>query len=156
MNLLLSQREFDFSFAFTIYILFFEVCYTCSCLHKPSIRNIIFISTNTFKASCWTIEIKKIKKNYISVFVSVPYCFWWRKMQPIPVFVPGKSHGQRSLAGYSPLGRRVRHNWAHRHLTVLITIVLKYSLKSENMMPPALFFFLKIVLGYSAFFCSST
>ena len=25
-----------------------------------------------------------------------------KKMQPTPVFLPGKSHGQRSLAGYSP------------------------------------------------------
>ena len=25
-----------------------------------------------------------------------------RKWQPTPVFLPGKSHGQRSLAGYSP------------------------------------------------------
>ena len=27
---------------------------------------------------------------------------WSRKWQPIPVFLPGKSHRQRSLAGYSP------------------------------------------------------
>ena len=27
-----------------------------------------------------------------------------RKWQPIPVFLPGKSHGQRSLAAYSPWG----------------------------------------------------
>ena len=26
------------------------------------------------------------------------------EMQPTPVFLPGKSHGQRSLAGYSPWG----------------------------------------------------
>ena len=26
--------------------------------------------------------------------------------QPIPVFFPGKSHGQRSLAGYSPRGHK--------------------------------------------------
>jgi len=27
----------------------------------------------------------------------------WRKAwRPIPVFLPGESHGQRSLAGYSP------------------------------------------------------
>ena len=25
---------------------------------------------------------------------------------PTPVFLPGKSHGQRSLAGYSPWGRK--------------------------------------------------
>ena len=27
---------------------------------------------------------------------------WRRARQPTPVFLPGKSHGQRSLAGYSP------------------------------------------------------
>ena len=27
-------------------------------------------------------------------------------MQPIPVFLPGKFHGQRSLAGYSPWGHK--------------------------------------------------
>ena len=27
-------------------------------------------------------------------------------MQPTPVFMPGESDGQRSLAGYSPWGRR--------------------------------------------------
>ena len=30
------------------------------------------------------------------------------KWQPIPVFLPGKSHGQRSLAGYS--------SWGHKEL----------------------------------------
>ena len=29
---------------------------------------------------------------------------WRRKWQPTPVFLPGKSHGQRSLVGYSPWG----------------------------------------------------
>ena len=29
---------------------------------------------------------------------------WRRKWQPTPVFLPGKSHGQRSLADYSPRG----------------------------------------------------
>ena len=28
---------------------------------------------------------------------------WRRKWQPTPVFLPGKSHGQRNLAGYSPV-----------------------------------------------------
>ena len=31
---------------------------------------------------------------------------WRRKWQPAPVLLPGKSHGQRSLAGYSPWGRQ--------------------------------------------------
>ena len=29
---------------------------------------------------------------------------WRRKWQPTPVFLPAKSHGQRSLVGYSPWG----------------------------------------------------
>ena len=29
---------------------------------------------------------------------------WRRKWQPTPVFLPEKSHGQRSLVGYSPWG----------------------------------------------------
>ena len=40
---------------------------------------------------------------------------WRRKWQPIPVFLPGKFHGQRSLVGYSPGGCRVRHNWTPTH-----------------------------------------
>ena len=36
---------------------------------------------------------------------------WRRKWQPIPVFFPGESHWQRSLAGYSPRGpKKVEHN----------------------------------------------
>ena len=36
-------------------------------------------------------------------------CFPWRRAgQYSPVFLPGESHGQRSLAGYSP--------WAHKEL----------------------------------------
>ena len=31
---------------------------------------------------------------------------WRRAWQPTPVFLPGESHGQRSLAGYSPRGRK--------------------------------------------------
>ena len=31
---------------------------------------------------------------------------WRRAWQPTPVFLPGKSHGQRRLAGYSPVGQK--------------------------------------------------
>ena len=39
---------------------------------------------------------------------------------PTPVFLPGESHGQRSLAGYSPQGRKepdmIDHTGAHIEL----------------------------------------
>ena len=37
---------------------------------------------------------------------------WRRKWQPAPVFLPGKSHGQRSIEGYSPWGHRVDYSQA--------------------------------------------
>ena len=41
---------------------------------------------------------------------------WRRKWQPTPVFLPGKSHGQRSLAGYSPWGRKESDaEWVNEH-----------------------------------------
>ena len=45
-----------------------------------------------------------------------------RKWQPTPVFLPGESHGQRSLAGYSPWGhkelemtKQLIHTHTHTH-----------------------------------------
>ena len=31
---------------------------------------------------------------------------WRREWQPTPIFLPGKSHGQRSLVGCSPWGHK--------------------------------------------------
>ena len=36
----------------------------------------------------------------------VYWCYLERKWKPTPVFLLGKSHGQRILAGYSPRGRK--------------------------------------------------
>ena len=51
---------------------------------------------------------------------------WRRKWQPTPVFLPRKSHGQRSLVGYSPWCRKEwdMTEWtehAHTNHTILIT-----------------------------------
>ena len=41
---------------------------------------------------------------------------WRRKWQPVPVFLPGKFYGQRSLVGYSPRGsQRVGYNWMTKY-----------------------------------------
>ena len=40
---------------------------------------------------------------------------WSRKQQPTPVCLTGESHGQRSLAGYSPWGCRESDTTAHMH-----------------------------------------
>ena len=43
---------------------------------------------------------------------------WIRNWQPTPVFLPGKSYGQRSLEGYSPWGHKeldMTEHTSHTH-----------------------------------------
>ena len=42
-----------------------------------------------------------------------------RERQPTPVFLPGKSHGQRSLVDYSPWGRKELDMTEQLHLHLL-------------------------------------
>ena len=46
---------------------------------------------------------------------------WSRKWQPTPVFLPGKFHGQRSLAGYSPYGHILLDSTEHTRTHILVT-----------------------------------
>ena len=52
---------------------------------------------------------------------------WRRKWQPTLVFLSGKSHGQRSLAGCSPWGcKRVGHNLATKEHTYVCVCICIY------------------------------
>ena len=46
----------------------------------------------------------------------------WRKWQPVPVLLPGKSHGPRSLVGYSPWGRKESDTTERLHFTSLASV----------------------------------
>ena len=52
---------------------------------------------------------------------------WRRKWQPTPVFLPGKSHGQRSLSGYSPWGCKESDMTYQLILTVKVILANTYS-----------------------------
>ena len=41
-----------------------------------------------------------------SLWVTYPEFPWRREWKPTPVSFPGESHGQRSLASYSPSGHK--------------------------------------------------
>ena len=59
---------------------------------------------------------------------------WSRKWQPTPVFLPGKFHGQRSLAGYSPWGHKesdTTEHTAHRTSSPLFWIYTHTQLLSH-------------------------
>ena len=51
-----------------------------------------------------TCQYRRRRRHWLDPWVrKIP---WRRKWQPTPVFFSGKSHGQRSLAGYSPWGHK--------------------------------------------------
>ena len=47
-----------------------------------------------------------------------------RAWQPTPVFLPGESHGQRSLADHSP--------WGHKELDMIEKLTLSLSRKKKR------------------------
>ena len=56
-----------------------------------------------------------------------------RKQQPTPLFLPGKSHGQRSLAGYSPRGHtRAGHNLVTKQQCIKLTCQLYTNNSGKN------------------------
>ena len=52
---------------------------------------------------------------------------WRRKWQPIPVLLPEKSHGQRSLAGYSPWGHKESDTTEHAYKLSLYSLSVAIS-----------------------------
>ena len=59
---------------------------------------------------------------------------WRRAWQPTPMFLPGESHGQRSLEGYSP---RVRKSWTRlkrlsRHAFLRVLPITAHSSMHHN------------------------
>ena len=59
---------------------------------------------------------------------------WKRKWQPTPVFLPGKSHGQRSLVDYSPRGlkeldmtERLTHTHAFINSRTKLPVLSRYN-----------------------------
>ena len=65
-----------------IYILF-QILFPCRLLQNTEHNSLYIVGP------CW-----------LSILCTVP---WRRKWQPTPVFLPGESHGRRSLVGCSPL-----------------------------------------------------
>ena len=62
---------------------------------------------------------------------------WRRKWQSTPVLLPGKSHGQRSLVGYSPWGCKESDTteWLHFHFHFQSTIHQWESLEQSSSGP---------------------
>ena len=85
----------------------------CGCEEKVSGAEAVFtVSSETdtrFEVSCPFSVITDGEESGFDPWVGkIP---WRRAWQPTLVSLPGESHGQRNLVGYSPWGCRVGHDW---------------------------------------------
>ena len=60
------------------------------------------------------LQLKNLKKIEVTSTL-----YWRRRWHPIPVLLPGKPHGWRSLIGYSPWGRKESDTTERLHFTSL-------------------------------------
>ena len=98
----------------------------------------------------------RVGHDWVTPLSLFTFLYWRRKWQPTPVFLPRESQGRGNLEGY--------HLWGRTELdTTEVTqqqqqpywfdcCSFLYSLKSKTVMPPALFFFLKITLAIQSLF----
>ena len=70
----------------------------------------------TSRAIIWASQVALVVKNPPARFDPwVRKIPWRREWIPTPVFLPGKVHGQRSLVGYRPWGRKESDTTEHTH-----------------------------------------
>ena len=67
---------------------------------------------------------------------------WKKKWQPTPVFLLGKSHGQKSLEGYSPKSWTRLSNWAHNYFKHQIKNKILFYLHLLLLQHASLFFYI--------------
>ena len=73
-----------------------------------------------------TCQCRRLKRHRFSPRVGK--ILWSRKWQSSPVFLPGKFHGQRSLAGYNPWGsQKIGHDWA-----LMLAHILSEKIRCES------------------------
>ena len=81
--------------------------------------------------SMWSL---RVRHNWVTSLSLSTLMHWRRKWQPTPVFLPGESHGQRSLVGCSPWGCRVGNDWSD--LAAAAAIRTYCTSESEKAMAP--------------------
>ena len=89
-----------------------EAIYPSHPLPPPSVAFNLYQHQGVFQWASIVIQyFYTLHYKWLPQCLVTPY-YWRRKWQCTPVFLPGPSHGQRSLAGYSPWDHKIRHNLA--------------------------------------------
>ena len=105
--------------------LFPTLCYPMDCnLPGSSVHGIFqarvleWVAISFSRGSSWPRDPARVSRVVGRCFTVSPWVGkipWRRKWQPTPVLLPVKSHGRRSLVGYSPWGSKESETteWPH-------------------------------------------
>ena len=123
---------------------YFIYFYSWSCTLKNKFLSSIFsvainqtllnINLKVWEFTCQCKRHKKLRFNPWVRKIS-----WSKKWQPTPVFLPGKFHGQKDLAGYSPRGCKeldtIEHTHTHTHTHTQSSRVLYLKIMNMEYFP---------------------
>ena len=76
----------------------------------------------------------RVRHDWATSLLLFTFTHWGRKWQPTPVFLPGKSHGRRSLVGYSPRGHKESDTTERLHfhfLKLFASSLNSFAMKKE-------------------------
>ena len=120
---IMVHRKYEFFRVFT-YVPPFPILMNCSLLQKPALQFSFFSTELSLGLTLGDFPGGSDGKS-ICLQCGIPgfspwvgKITWRRKWQPIPVFLPGKFHGRRSLAGYSPWGCKESDTTERLHLSL--------------------------------------
>ena len=112
------------------------LCFGCLCFILDSFCRV------AFSASLWGLQVAVPQ-----LLCPIETLYWRRKWQPTPVLLPGKSHGRRSLVGYSPWGRKESDTTEWLHFPFPFPFLLCWRiLKDSNLLPFLVNFILLIII----------
>ena len=117
--------------------------------------------SETWRMNAWIILFLKTyyllnEKHGVRFSTCLPWLIQFssqeKEWQPTAVFLPGKSHGQRGLSGYSPWGHRVKHDLVTR---TTANNNLSFSHFSECVVVPHFVVFVSLMIKIlSTFSCA--
>ena len=94
---------------------------------------------NPMDGGAWWAAVHEVAKSQtrLSDFTfTFTFMHWRRKWQPTPVFLPGESHGRRSLVGCSPWGctesDTTEATWQHIYISISICIYLSICIHTQR------------------------
>jgi len=115
-----SSSSLTCSYSVLLYHLFSCTCSNFSCLWLLSLHP-LYIQT----VRIWVVTFQSPHPSPFPAIPNFSLDPLFIKWQPTTVFLPGKSHGWRSLGGYSPWDCRVGHYWA---ASLISELAIKFSI----------------------------